>query len=142
MNGVWSDIRACLESNKKFWVHNLKLFLSFRSHSKKLKPKACSVSRLVFFFNIHLFTYFWLGRILVAVCLFSSCGKWGLLPSFGCTGFSLQCLLLLRSIGSRHAGFSSGCTWRVGSSPARDQPVSPALAGWFLTTGPPGKSCL
>ena len=40
------------------------------------------------------------------------------------------------------------CWWRTGlfalrrveSSPARDRAVSPALAGGFFTTGPPGKS--
>ena len=133
MNGVWSDIGACLDSNKKFWVHSLKLFLIFRSHSKTLEPKACSVSRFCFVFNIHLFTYFWLCRIFVAVCFFSR---------YACAGFSLQWLLSLQSMGCRHSGVSSGCTWRVGSFATRDQPVSPALAGCFLTTGPPGKSCL
>ena len=37
---------------------------------------------------------------------FSSCGEWGY-SSLWCTGFSLQWLLLLRSTGSRQAGFSS-----------------------------------
>ena len=31
--------------------------------------------------------------------------------SLRCTGFSLWCLLLLRSMGSRHAGFSSCGVW-------------------------------
>ena len=37
---------------------------------------------------------------------FSSCREWGYYL-FQCTGFSLQWLLLLRSTGSRHVGFSS-----------------------------------
>ena len=74
-----------------------------------------------------------------------------------CVGFSLWWLLLLQSTGSRHAGFSS-CGSRAlehrFSSCARAlllhgmwdlprpglKPVSPALAGGFLTTAPPGKS--
>ena len=82
---------------------------------------------------------------------------------FGCigssllhTGFSLQWLLLLQSTGSRHAGFSS-CSmqaqelWCTGLVALRQlnlwdlpgpgiKPVSPALAGGFSTTAPPGKS--
>ena len=75
-----------------------------------------------------------------------------------CTGFSLQWLLLLWSTGSRHAGFSScgsrALERRVSSCGAQAllphgmwdlprpgiKPVSPALAGRFLTTVPPGKS--
>ena len=72
-------------------------------------------------------------------------------------GFSLQWLLLLQSTGSRLKGFSSCGSWalehRLSSCGARDEllcgmwdlpgpglePVSPALAGRFLITAPPGK---
>ena len=75
-----------------------------------------------------------------------------------CAGFSLRWLLLLRSMGSRHAGFSScgsralerrlsSCgTWAQLLHGMWDlprpglEPTSPALAGRFLTTAPPGKS--
>ena len=78
--------------------------------------------------------------------------------SLWCTGFSLQWLLLLRSLGSKRAGFSScgtralecrlsSCgTWAQLLRGMWDlpgpglEPVSPALAGGFLTTAPPGKS--
>ena len=62
-------------------------------------------------------------------------------------GFSLQWVLLLQSMGW-WAGFSS-CSlqtlllhnmWDLPSSGI--EPVSPALTGRFLTTGPPGKSKL
>ena len=62
-----------------------------------------------------------------------------------CMGFSLRWLLLLQSMGSRCAGFSS-CgaraqllcgMWDLPRSGL--EPVSPALAGGFLTTAPPGK---
>ena len=76
---------------------------------------------------------------------FSSCGEQSY-SSLGCLGFSLQCLLLLRSLGSRRAGFSS-CgmqayllcgMWDLPGPGI--EPMSPALAGRFLTTGPAGKS--
>ena len=110
---------------------------------------------------------------------FSSCGEGGY-SSLRCAGFSLRWFLLLRSMGSRRAGFSSCGTWaqylwltgsvvvahglsscgsralerRLTSCGARTyllrsmwdlpgpglEPVSPALAGGFLTTEPPGKS--
>ena len=65
-----------------------------------------------------------------------------------CMGFSLRWLLLLRSTGSRRAGFSSCSTqaWLlrgVWDLPGPGlEPVSPALAGRFLTTVPPVKSLL
>ena len=77
---------------------------------------------------------------------FSSCGKWGLLSSCGAgashsSGFSCCGAWALEPF-----GFSSWDRWayllhgmcnlpRPGTEPA-----SPALAGRFLTTGPPGKS--
>ena len=75
-----------------------------------------------------------------------------------CAGFSLRWLLLLRSTGSRHTGFSScglqALERRLSSCGAQAlllsgmwdlpgpgiEPVSPALAGGFLATVPPGKS--
>ena len=77
--------------------------------------------------------------------------------SLRCTGFSLWWPLLLGSMGSRRAGFSScgsqALERRPSSCGARAQllhgmwdlpgpglePVSPSLAGKFLTTAPPGK---
>ena len=63
-----------------------------------------------------------------------------------CAGFSLRWLLLLQSTGSRHAGCSSCGTraqllhgmWDLPGPGI--EPMSPALAGGFLTTAPPGKS--
>ena len=104
----------------------------------------------------YLFIYFWLHWVFVAarrVSLVEASGGYSSLP---CVGFSLQWLLLLPSMGSRHAGFSSCGSWAlecrlrscgsqaqllhgIGSSRPRLKPVSPALAGGFLTTEPPGK---
>ena len=78
--------------------------------------------------------------------------------SLRCVGFSLRWLLSLRRTGSRRVGFSScgsrALERRLSSCGTRalllcgmwDLPgpgiesVSPALAGGFLTTAPPGKS--
>ena len=91
---------------------------------------------------------------------FFSCVERGYF-SLRCEGFSLRWLLLLQNTGSRCTGLSSRGTWalecRLSSCGARawllrgmwDLPrpglksMSPALAGGFLTTAPPGKSlCL
>ena len=61
----------------------------------------------IFFLSFYLFIYFWLRWVFVAACrlfLVAASGGYSLLQ---CAGFSLWWLLLLRSTGSRHAGFSS-----------------------------------
>ena len=60
---------------------------------------------------ICLFIYLWLRWVFVALrglSLVEASGGYSLLR---CTGFSMQWLLLLRSTGSRRAGFSSCGTW-------------------------------
>ena len=115
----------------------------------------------IFFFFINLFIlffYFWLRWVFVAARRLSLVAASGGYSSLRCTGFSLRWLLLLRSRGSRHMGFSScgsrALERRLSSCGARAQllhgmwdlpgpglkPVSPALAGGFSTTVPPGKS--
>ena len=90
---------------------------------------------------------------------------WGLSPvaasrvysSWRCACFSLQWLLLLWNTGSRHTGFNSCSTraleLRLSSCGTQAyllhsmwdlpgpglEPMSPALAGGFLTTAPPGR---
>ena len=81
---------------------------------------------------------------------------------FGCSGSSLPCTSflqlpragatvregvqashcseLLQSTGSRHVGSVVATSEVCGTFPDRIEPVSPARAGRFLTTGPPGKS--
>ena len=66
---------------------------------------------IFFFFNK--FIYFWLPWVFVAargLSLVVASGGYSLLR---CTGFSLRWLLLLRSTGSRHAGFSSCGSWAL-----------------------------
>ena len=111
---------------------------------------------VVFFFLNNI--YFWLHWVFAAACGLSLVAASRGYSSLQCTGFSLRWLLLLWSTGFRHAGFSSCGLWalehRLSSCGAQAQllcgtwdlpgpglePVSPALAGGFLTTAPPGKS--
>ena len=107
---------------------------------------------------IYLFIYLWLSWVFVAAHLLFSLVvvRGGYLP-LRCV-CSLQWLLLLQSTGSRHAVFSScgsqALGRRLSSCGTRAyllcsmwdlpgpviEPMSPALAGGFLTTAPPGKS--
>ena len=78
-----------------------------------------------------------------------SCREQKLLSSelLWCVGFSLRCVFLLQLTGSRQQASvvvaqalscPEACTILVPGPEI--QPVSPALAGKFLTTEPPGKS--
>ena len=95
---------------------------------------------------VYLFIYFWLCWVFVAVHGLSLVAASGGHSSLRCTGFSWRCLLLLRSTGSRRAGFSScgaqaqllRSMWDLPGPGIK--PVSPALADRFSTTVPPGKS--
>ena len=111
----------------------------------------------VLLFFIYLFVYFWLRWV------FGAAHRLPLLVASGghsllwCAGFSLRRPLLLQSTGSRHTGLSRcglrALERRLSSCGARAQllrgmwdlprpglePMSPALAGGFLTTAPPGK---
>ena len=93
-----------------------------------------------------------LGRLSLAAVI-RGCSSWR------CAGFSLWWLLLLGSIGSRAHALSNCRSWalecRLNRCGARAKllhgmwnlpgpgikPVSPALAGRFLTTELPGRSC-
>ena len=59
---------------------------------------------LIFYFCFNLF-YFWLRWVFGAACGLSPVAASGGYSSLQCAGFSLQWLLLLRSMGSRCAGF-------------------------------------
>ena len=96
-----------------------------------------------YFYHLKLLLYFWLHWVFIAACrLFSSCGERRLLsgysaPASHCSNFS--------SCGSRASvvavhGFSCSAACRILVPRPGIKPVSPALAGGFLTTGPPGKS--
>ena len=57
------------------------------------------------------FIYFWLRWVFVAACGLSLVAASRGYSSLWCMGFSLWWLLLLRSTGSRHSGFSSCGRW-------------------------------
>ena len=110
-----------------------------------------------FFINLFIYFYFWLRQVFAAAHGFSLVAASGAYSSLPCTGFSLQWLLLLRSMGSRRELSCCGlpalehrlCSYGAWAQLLRGmwdlpgpglEPVSPALAGGFLTTAPPGKS--
>ena len=76
--------------------------ISTYSHSSS---STLSLPILFFFFNV--FIYFWLHCVFIAVHGLSLVAASGGHSSLRCAGFSLWWLLLLRSTGSRRAGFSS-----------------------------------
>ena len=86
----------------------------FLSH---LFVTACSSSFILslfsFFFKIHLFIYFCLRWVFIAACGVSLVVVSGGYSSLRCVGFSLRWLLLLRSMGSSCAGFSSCGSWAL-----------------------------
>ena len=66
-----------------------------------------SLESYFFKFYFIYFFYFWLCWVFVAECRLSLIVASGGYSSLWCAGFSLQWLLLLRSMGSRRVGFSS-----------------------------------
>ena len=98
----------------------------------------CSVN-IFYFCLINLFVYFWLHWVFVAAHGLSLVAASGGFSSLRCAGFSLWWLLLLWSTGSRRTGLVA--PRHVGSSQTGIEPMCSALAGRFLTTAPPEKSC-
>ena len=62
------------------------------------------------FWGFFVFFVFWLGWVFIDACGLSLVAESRGYSSFWCVGFSLQWLHLLRSTGSRLAGFSSCST--------------------------------
>ena len=105
------------------------------------------LSFIVVVFNLFNLFYFWLRWVFVAARRLSLVAVSRGYFSLRCMGFSLRWLLLLRSMGSGHVGFSSCGLWalqcRLSSCGSRAQllrcmwdlpgpglePMSPALAG-------------
>ena len=83
---------------RRDWLNKL-----WFSHAIK---NSCQVERYLLFF-LNLFIYFWLLWVFVAAHGPSLVAASGGYSSLWCTGFSSQWLLLLRSTGSRRAGFGS-----------------------------------
>ena len=145
------------------WMFVLKFSWMFYSAQSEISFHLCQDWSFIQFFLINLFIYFWLRWVFVAACRLSLVAMSRDYSSLQCTGFSLRWLLLLRSLGSRHVGFSSCGAWAqqlwLASSRAQAQqcgaraqllrgmwdlprpgikPSSLALEDGFSTTGPPG----
>ena len=118
---------------------------SCTNYSENLIFRYFQLCDFFFFLNKFIYLYFWMHWVFVAARGLSLVSASRGYSSMQCASFSLRWLLLLRSTGSRRLGFSS-CgvraqllrgTWDL---PRRGlEPVSPALAGRFLTTAPPGR---
>ena len=97
------------------------------------------------FIYLFIFIYFWLCWVFVSARGLSVVVVSGDHSSSRCTGLSLLRPLFLRSTGSRHAGsvivaHRPSCLCGMWDLPRPGlEPVSPALAGRFSTTVPPGK---
>ena len=113
-----------------------------QTHNRPRIAKAIFFKKI--YLCIHLFN-FWLHWVITAAREFPLVADSRDYSSLRCAGFSLRWLLLLQSMGSRHMGFSScgaraqllHCMWYLPGPGLK--PMSPALAGGFLTTAPPGK---
>ena len=97
---------------------------------------------LSFFFKIHPFTHFLLSWVFLAVRASSSCGKWGLLSVAVLRLLTVMLLLWSRVLQHRLSSCGAGAQMLCGTwdlpRPGME-PTSPALAGGFFTTEPPGK---
>ena len=99
-----------------------------------------------FFFFKYLFIYLlWLCWVFISVRGLPPVAPSGGHSSSRCVGLSLSRPLLLRSTGSRSAGsvivaHGLSCSAACGILPGQgSNPFSPASAGRFSTTAPPGK---
>ena len=97
----WPYIKRAI--TECFWYQSfLQCFNNWNSECQKL----------LFFFFVTFF-FFWLHWVFVAVCRLSLVAASRGYSLLRCTGFSLWWLLLLRSTGSRCAGFSSCGSWAL-----------------------------
>ena len=93
-----------------------------------------------FFFNFYLFIYLWLCWVFVSVRGLSLVVASGRHSSLRCAGVSPSRPLLLQSTGSSNCGSRAQLLRGMWDLPRPGlEPVSPALAGRFSTTAPPGK---
>ena len=120
-----------------------------------------SLCHYFYFFLIYLFIYLFIFGCIGSLLLhagFLQLRQAGATLRCSCVSFSSRWLLLLWSMGSRHTGFSTcgsqALEHRLSSCGAQAyllhgiwdlpgpgiEPVSPAMAGRFLTTAPTGKS--
>ena len=145
---VHSSTASAIKSKVSILTTGYYITLSTLLIFKGNRHKLDSFLFLIIFF----FLNFWLCWVFVAVRRLYLVAVSRGCSSLWCVGFSLQWLLLLQSMGSRRAGFSScgsralerrlsSCSAACGIFPDEGSNPCPLhLAGGFLTTVPPGKS--
>ena len=113
---LWSNPSSCarctVRPNKlKRWSLEQGIVYC-KGHARRMGGSCPKDLNSFFFFLIDLFIYLFLAALGLCCCVraFSSCGERGLL-FVAVRGLLTRWLLLLRSTGSRHAGFSSCGTW-------------------------------
>ena len=113
---MWQKYRFCLilfESAKILYFHCQQYFVGniLEPFKNIWSFRMCDIvcCCLLFLMNLFIFYlfYFWLCWVFVAAHGLSLVVASGVYSSLWCAGFSLRWLLLLRSMGSRCAGFSS-----------------------------------
>ena len=94
-------------------IIRVKLFIVFSYYLLSICIIYSEVTTFILFFKKKLFIYLFMAALGLCFCVraFSNCVEQGGYSSLQCTGFLLLWLLLLRSMGSRHTGFSSCGTW-------------------------------
>ena len=135
-NAPHREVKLGAEASEKrsdnFWI-------MFRQMEWETEIPASAQFSLIFMY------FFWLRWVFVAAHGLSLVAVSRGYSSLRWAGFSLRWLFFLWSTGSRHAVFSSCGTQALLLHGMWDlpglgiEPVSPALAGRFLTTAPPGK---
>ena len=134
VNAICSSFSSFLRWELRSWIWEL----------SSLLIEAFSVINFLLS-TVFLFFFFWLCWVFVAAHRLSLVVASGGYSSLRCTGFSLRWLLLLRSMGTRHVGFSSCGAWaqwlwcmglvaprHVGSSWTRAQTRVPSIGRWIL----------
>ena len=86
--------------------YTVQVCMWFRGQMKEMWD-LLKINVFIYCLFICLFIYFWLRWVFVAALVLPLAAASGGYSSLRCTGFSLWWLLLLRSTGSRHVGFSS-----------------------------------
>ena len=129
IKGVWVLVnlaKQCCLTSSDFVMRKINFFF-FKGELTSLK--------------IYLFIYFGFHWVFIAARGLSSSGEWGLLFVFSlCSDFSCCGARALGS-GLGSCGTPASLPWGMYTLPRPGiEPVYPALAGRFLTTGPPGKS--
>ena len=96
-------------------------------------------SQETFFIFLIIFIYFWLCWVIIAACGISLVVASGVCSSLQCPGFSLQWLLLLQSMDSRHVGsvvVALGLSYSMACGIFLDQGLNLCPLHWRMDSQP------